>query len=406
MDRVYINSLRNHFDSYNQMAFMSGPRQVGKTTIAHKLQSHFTESVYLNWDVIQDRERILQGQHFIEDIFPRHVLRDHKPLIIFDEIHKYKNWKNFLKGFFDLYKDVYHILVIGSAHLSIYQSDNDSLMGRYFSYTVFPLTLAEVLSPEYPKESFFRNSIQEDFLSSEAIENLFQFGGFVDPYLKKDHVFHNLWHATRRKQLIFEDIQTLTHIHDVYLIDVLSELLKKQTGQILNRTSLGKKIKTTTQTISRWMETLERFYYCFSVFPWHKNVTRSLIKEHKIYLWDWSVIEDEGARFENMIAVHLQKFVHFYCEQGLAKLELYYVRDIDQREVDFVITKNQQPWIMVEVKLSDLKISPHVFHFQKQLHSPYAIQMAYNMPPIKQSCFRDDHEIYVVPAQTSLSQLI
>lgn len=406
MDRIYINLLKKHFASYNQMAFMSGPRQVGKTTIAKKMQESFKESIYLNWDVVQDRERILQGQHFIEDIFPSHVLRDNKPLIIFDEIHKYKNWKNFLKGFFDLYKDLHHILVTGSAHLSIYQSGNDSLMGRYFSYTVFPLTLAEVLCADRANTSFFLDCQAEPSDLSATMENLFQFGGFADPYLKHDQAFLNLWHSTRSKQLIFEDIQTLTQIHDVYLIDVLSELLKRQTGQLLNRSSLGKKIKTTTQTVSRWMETLERFYYCFSVFPWHQNVARSLIKEPKVYLWDWSLVEDGGARFENMVAVHLQKFVHFYREQGLEKLDLYYLRDIDQREVDFIVTKNHKPYMLIEVKLSERNVNPHIFHFQKQLKATYVMQVVYNMEPTMQSCFRDDYQAYVVPAQTALSQLV
>lgn len=388
------------------MAFMSGPRQVGKTTIARKMQEFFKESIYLNWDVMQDREKILHGQNFIEDIFPSYVLRNAKPLIIFDEIHKYKNWKNFLKGFFDLYKDHYHILVTGSAHLSIYQSGNDSLMGRYFPYTVFPLTLAEVVCPIRTNAPLFLNPQTNPEDLSTITNQLFQFGGFADPYLKNDKAFLNLWHSTRSKQLIFEDIQTLTQIHDVYLIDVLSELMKRQTGQLLNRSSLGKKIKTTTQTVSRWLGTLERFYYCFSVFPWHKNVTRSLIKEPKIYLWDWSLVEDDGARFENMVAVHLQKFVHFYREQGLEKMELYYLRDIDQREVDFIITKNQEPYMLIEVKLSERKISPHVFHFQKQLKSAYIMQLVYNMEPTTQSCFKGDHQAYVVPAQTALSQLV
>lgn len=408
MDRLYTEFLKDIFGKYQQMIFLSGPRQVGKTTISKQLQDYFDESVYLNWDVIKDREKILSGQDFIEDIFPTHVLRDRKPLVIFDEIHKYKNWKNYLKGFYDTYKDDYHILVTGSAHLDIYQSGGDSLMGRYFCYTVFPLTLGETLAPFRA----LRNGISLKFIddpilnAEDVLTQLFNFGGYPEPYLKKDTQFLNMWQSARSKQLIFEDIQTLTHIHDVYLIDVLSELMKNQTGQLLNRTSFAKKIKVTTQTVSRWIETLERFYFCFSISPWHKNVTRSLIKEPKIYLWDWSLIEDEGARFENLVALHLKKFVHFYKERGIEKFDLYYLRDIDQKEVDFIITKNQVPYIMIEVKLSDKKITPHMLHFQKQLNAPYNIQLVYNMPSIKQTCFKNDSKIYTVPAITALSQLI
>lgn len=322
MDRLYTEFLKDIFGKYQQMIFLSGPRQVGKTTISKQLQDYFDESVYLNWDVIKDREKILSGQDFIEDIFPTHVLRDRKPLVIFDEIHKYKNWKNYLKGFYDTYKDDYHILVTGSAHLDIYQSGGDSLMGRYFCYTVFPLTLSETLAPfRALRNGISLNFIDDPILNAEdVLTQLFNFGGYPEPYLKKDTQFLNMWQSARSKQLIFEDIQTLTHIHDVYLIDVLSELMKHQTGQLLNRTSFAKKIKATTQTVSRWIETLERFYFCFSISPWHKNVTRSLIKEPKIYLWDWSLIEDEGARFENLVALHLKSLFIFTKKEVLKNL--------------------------------------------------------------------------------------
>jgi len=407
MDRIYTLILQWHFRRYAQMAFLTGPRQVGKTTISKALQKGFHESVYLNWDILADREKILFGQSFIEDILPSDVMREQKPLIIFDEIHKYKHWKNYLKGFFDLYKDHYHILVTGSAHLDIYRSGGDSLMGRYFGYTVFPLTLHEIIDPSvYTKskklESFFASPHSDNI---ESLKRLFVFGGFPDPYLQKNAQYSNMWRMSRAKQLIFEDIQTLAQVHDVQLIEVLSELIKAQTGQLVNRTSIAKKIKVTTQTISRWLETLERFYYCFTVSPWHKNVTRSLIKEPKLYLWDWSLIDDEGARFENMVAVHLQKFVHFYTEQGYAKFNLYYLRDIDKKEVDFLITQDNKPYLMVEVKLSDNKITPHMMHFQKQVRPAFSLQVVYNMDFVNQSCFKSE-QAYIVPALTLLSQLV
>ena len=165
MDRIYHAILKDHYKNYPQMAFLVGPRQVGKTTIAKQLQKDFSESIYLNWDVISDREKILSGQIFIQDIFPLYTLRDQKPLVIFYEIHKYKHWKNYLKGFFDLYKDHYHILVTGSARLDIYQAGGDSLMGRYFQYSVHPLTLRELLDSNmhaaYAKDFFAIPSVDE-----------------------------------------------------------------------------------------------------------------------------------------------------------------------------------------------------------------------------------------------------
>jgi predicted AAA+ superfamily ATPase len=405
MDRIYTQILKKHLVTYPQMAFLVGPRQVGKTTIATQLATQFNESIYLNWDVIETREKILSGQKFIEDIFPLNVMRSQKPLIIFDEIHKYKNWKNYLKGFFDVYKNNYSILVTGSARLDIYQAGGDSLMGRYFQYTVHPLTLSEVLSKQkVQKDTEFFQSPSND--KEMLLERLFQFGGFPDPFVHKAPEYSNLWQSTRLKQLIFEDIQSVAQIHDIQIIEVLAKMLKYQTGGLLNKSNLAKKIQVTVQTVSRWIDTLERLYYCFRIKPFHANVTRSLIKEPKIFLWDWSQVEEEGARFENMMAVSLLKFVNFWTEQGIARFDLYYLRDIDKKEVDFVVTKNNTPYLMVEAKLSSTTISPHISHFQKQINPIWSLQSVYNMNYIPQSCFKEDKQIYVVPARTLLSQLI
>lgn len=404
MDRIYDFVLQNHFAKYTQMAFLVGPRQVGKTTIALGMQKHFDQSIYLNWDVVKDREKIISGQDFIENIFPLHVLRDQKPLVIFDEIHKYKDWKNYLKGFYDIYKNYYHILVTGSARLDIYQSGGDSLMGRYFQYTVYPLTLGETINlHEFEDDVFLKPPKSDDH---NNLQNLLNFGGFPDPFLQKDNSYCAMWQNTRLKQLVFEDVQTIAQIHDIYLIEVLTEILKEQTGQLINKSSIGKKIKVTTQTVSRWIETLERFFYCFSIKPWHKNVTRSLIKEPKLYLWDWSLIKDEGMRYENMIAVSLMKFCKFFSEQGRANFELFYLRDIDKKEVDFLITKDRTPYMIVEAKFSQINLNKNIYHFQKQLQPLYTLQVVCNLKNINQSCFKDDSFIYCVPASTFLSQLI
>jgi predicted AAA+ superfamily ATPase len=149
MDRIYENLVYENLKKYPQMAFLVGPRQVGKTTIAKRLLKRFDETIYLNFDSVDDRKRILKGQSFIEDIFPTNVLRDASPLVIFDEIHKYKDWKNYIKGFYDLYRNSFKIIVTGSARLDIYQSGGDSLMGRYFKYNIHPLRVQEILKPRY-----------------------------------------------------------------------------------------------------------------------------------------------------------------------------------------------------------------------------------------------------------------
>jgi predicted AAA+ superfamily ATPase len=404
MDRIYKSLILKTIRTYPQMVFLVGPRQVGKTTLAKQIRQEFSESLYLNWDVVEDRQKILSGQKFVEDHFPINVLKEEKPLIIFDEIHKYKNWKNYLKGFYDLYKDHYHIMVTGSARLDMYQAGGDSLMGRYFQYHIHPLTTAELVfkNTDSPRDFPFQPPHK---IAEEDFHKLYSYGGFPDPFLHADDSYQDLWQSTRSKQLIYEDIQSVAQIHDIAILEVLTEIIKSQTGQMLNRSNYAKKLQVSTQTIARWIATLEQVYYCYAIHPWHKNVMRSLIKEPKLYLWDWSLVKDEGQRFENFVASHLIKFAHFWSNQGKGHFKLYYLRDLDKREVDFLLVKDEQPWLMVETKLSEQPLSRNLEIFQQQLQALWSFQIVKNKPYVDKNCF-DLKGTWQAPAMTFLSQLI
>lgn len=402
MRRIYQDVVLNHFKRFEQMLFLTGPRQVGKTTIAKNCQAEFEESLYLNYDIIKDRDKILSGQNFIENIFPLEVLRKQKPLVIFDEIHKFKNWKNYLKGFYDLYSKKFHILVTGSARLDLYRSSGDSLMGRYFQFRVHPISVAETVRTKI-NSNFFQIPKKPD---SQKFENLYQFGGFPNPFLQNDLSFFNRWQNLRYKQLFFEDIQTITQIQDIKQIELLAKLILSQSGQILNKSNLGKKIQVTSQTITRWCKTLEQFYYAFFIQPWHKNVTRSLIKEPKCYLWDWSLVKDPGAKFENFIASHLLKSIHFWQDSGLGNFDLFYLRDKDKKEVDFLVTKDEQPWILIEVKTNkNENLSKNIFHFQKQVKAEHVLQVNLEADFVNKTCLQNQDPV-IAPAKTFLSQLV
>ncbi len=186
---------------------------------------------------------------------------------------------------------------------------------------------------------------------------------------------------------------------------MLAILIKEQASQLLNYSSLAKKVGVTAQTVSRWVKILDRFYYCFTLKPWHKNVSRSLIKEPKIYLWDWSVIQDEGAKIENFVALHLLKFVDFFNEQGLGRYDLFYLRNLEKQEVDFLITKDQQPYLMIESKASNKNISKSLLDFSDQLKPKYSFQSVFNMDYVEKDVFQLDKSM-VIPLKTLLSQLL
>ncbi|MFA6038381.1 MAG: ATP-binding protein [Legionellales bacterium] len=402
MDRIYYNIALEHFGRGNEMLFLPGPRQVGKTTVSEALMAHFPGSHYLSWDTVETKSLILQGNKTLGETLNLNQLTHDKPLVIFDELHKYPDWKNFLKGFFDLYKNKAHIAVTGSSKLDVYQQGGDSLMGRYMPYRMHPLSVAEILRTQLPRQEIS----PPQAIDESAFNALWKFGGFPAPFLKAQERFHQQWNNLRHRQLFREDIKELTQIQEIAQLEMLFLLLKEQAGQLLNRDTLAKKLRVANQTIARWINTLESFYSVFTIKPWTSNIARSLIKEPKVYLWDWSNISDIGARSENFVACHLLKAIHFWTDMGYGEYELYFVRNKEKKEVDFLVVKQQKPWFLVEVKYANnSSISENLYFYQERLQTPYAFQVIIDMPYVDDDCFIH-HTPIKVPARTFLSQLI
>lgn len=380
------------------MAFLVGPRQVGKTTTSIKsLAGH----VYLNWDNQEHRKIILEGPTAVMSFSGGDKLSSKKKSIIFDEIHKYPNWKNFLKGFFDTYNRKFRICVTGSARLDVYKHGGDSMMGRYFIYRMHPLSIKEIATPTLTdvEISSPREIAESDF------NNLLIFGGYPEPYLRHNRRFYNKWNKMKLEHLFNEDLRDLSRISDIGRVKVLAEKLIISTGSSLNYSNLSNDIQVSVDTIRRWLDVLEAIYYCFRLRPFSKNVTRSLLKEPKIYLWDWSQLDDPGKRNENFVASHLLKATHYYNDMGFGHYELYYLRDKNRREVDFLVTKDSSPWFLVEVKTGKQPISESLKYFQKLIKAPHAFQVTFNMPYVNANCFKESEPVKV-PVTTFLSQLV
>lgn len=393
-----------HFQKNRQMLFLVGPRQVGKTTTSMDIASPKPNHFYLNWDVQEDRKLLLQGPEAVANALELETpkLGAGPSFVIFDELHKYRKWKTLIKGFFDKYSKKVQILVTGSAQLDIYQKGGDSLMGRYFLYRLHPFSVGELLSHSLSNTEIYPP--QE--IQKEEFRALYEFGGFPEPFLKRDPFFYSQWKRLRMHQLFNEDLRDLTKIQDFSQMEILAELLQNQAGRLTTYTSLANKINVSVDTVKRWMKVLKSFYYCFTLQPWSKNISRSLIKEPKVFLWDWSLVEDQGARIENFIASHLLKAVHYWTDRGFGEYGLYYLRDKEKKEVDFLVSKNKKPWFIVEVKASENHgLSKALYYYQEMTNAPHAFQVIFNMDYIDSDCFAAT-EPTIVPAKTFLSQLI
>ncbi len=399
MRRIYDDVLRDHFSKNRQMLFLSGPRQVGKTTTS--LQAGTPES-YLNWDNHLDRAIILGGSETVMKHIGGEKLKSHKHTLVFDEIHKYPHWKRFLKGFFDVYERETQIIVTGSARLDVYKRGGDSLMGRYFLYRIHPLSVREIIDPTFVEQEIRPPTPIKD----EDWNTLLKFGGFPEPYLQRNTRFWTQWKKLRIEQLFKEDLRDLSRIQELGQIRLLADLLAEQAGKLVEYTNLANKVQVTSPTVQRWIKTLSSLYYCFTLQPWSKNIGRSLLKQPKVFLWDWSLVDDLGARHENLVASHLLKATQFWNDAGLGDYGLYFIRDKEKREVDFLVTKNKKPWFLVEVKSSShAGISPSLYRFQQETKAPHAFQVCFDLPYVSRDCFEETRPI-IVPARTFLSQLI
>ena len=350
-------------DLKDKMVFVGGPRQVGKTTLSRDfVAAHFKSNAYFNWDNRADRKAIIAAS------WPGDA-----ELLIFDEIHKYRQWKGLIKGEYDKLKDTFKFLVTGSARLDLYRRGGDSLQGRYHYYRLHPFTLAETEGILYKSSILKELPIGQGF-HQDTLNELDVFGGFPDPYIKQSKRQLRRWHNEKIERMCREDILDIQSIRDIGNMKLLSDILSSKVGSLLSLNAIREDLEVSHRAVTHWMDILESFYYHFRIYPYSTKKIRSLKKEPKLYLWDWSEVEDEAARFENLIASHLLKFVHFITDYEGYRAELYFLRDVDKREVDFLVTIDAKPWFAVEAKLSDTNLSPNLLYFKERLSIPYIYQ--------------------------------
>jgi predicted AAA+ superfamily ATPase len=396
LKRLYQKVIEDHFSRNRQMLFLSGPRQVGKTTSS---LSVVPQERYLNWDNEMHRGLILAGPKTVALHFGILELQNPLPIVVFDELHKYRHWKRFLKGFFDTYEKQVRILVTGSARLDVYKRGGDSMMGRYFLYRLHPLSVRELVDSSMPTSPIAPP------VQCPAFELLLEYGGFPEPFLQRDARFSHQWQRLRMELLFKEDLRDLTRIQDIGQIEILAQLLTRQSGQLIDYTHLASQVKVSSPTIQRWIKALSNLYFCFTIQPWSRNISKSLLKQPKVFLWDWTMTHNPGAKNENFIASHLLKATQFWTDAGFGNYGLYYLRDTAKREVDFLVTKDDKPWFLVEAKTSMQALSSSLYHFQEQTKAPHAFQVVIDQPYVEQDCFAGSGPL-AVPAKTFLSQLV
>jgi predicted AAA+ superfamily ATPase len=325
-------------------------------------------------------------------------------VVLFDELHKYRGWKQLLKGFFDTYSDQVRIVVTGSSRMDIYRRGGDSLMGRYFLFRMHPFSVAETVSKDPPDPKRIVRPPKR--VKATDFDALWQHGGYPEPFLKRDPRFSRRWQSLRLEQLVREDIRDLTQIQQIDQLEMLVKLLVDRSAHQLVYHNLAKTVRVSVDTVRRWVNVLRDLHLGFLVKPWFKNVSRSLRKEPKWFLRDWASIKDPGDRSETFVACHLLKAVEGWSDMGLGTFELGYLRDKEKREIDFVVVQDGVPWFIVEVKHRDESKSASLKYFQDQIKAPLAFQVVIESDYVDADCFARRRGPVTVPARTFLSQLL
>ncbi len=378
-------------DLQSKMVFLAGPRQVGKTTLARQILASADAGGYFNWDNREDRKEIRATR------WP-----GGEALVVLDELHKWRGWKRWIKGEYDKHHPRLRFLVTGSARLDVYRRGGDSLQGRYRHYRLHPLTCAEVQGPEPDTAPVPGEEIQVPRRgSSEALEALLRFGGFPEPWIAQSARAHRRWQKDRLDRFFREDVRDLESIRDLSTIQDLADLLPERVAAPLSLNSLREDLESSHRALTHWMEILDRLYFSFRIRPFGTPRARTLRKMPKAYLWDWSLVENPGPRFENLVALHLLKLCHDLVDREGHEVDLTYVRDRSGRETDFLVRWRRKPWFAVEAKISGTRIDPSLAHFRDRLGVPHAYQVVLEGT-------RDfvENGIRVVPAHRFLAALM
>ena len=344
-------------DLQQKMVLLTGPRQVGKTTLSQQLLAEFPGGQYLNFDVAAHRA-VIQAQSW----------RHSAPLLVLDEIHKMPDWKNWLKGVVDGRAPGQAVLVTGSARMDTFRQTGASLAGRYFRLRLHPLSVREW-------------SEASQVAPQQALTHLLARGGFPEPVLASTEADAQRWRADYFAGLVREDVLEFSRLHEVNAMRLFAEMLRSRVGSPLSLASIARDLQLSPVTLGRYLDILEALFIVFVVRPWHRNIARATLQAPKVYFYDTGlVLGDEGLRFENLVACHLLKNVHWQQDTRGAAADLHYIRTKDEAEVDFCLSEGDALTHLVECKLADAKPHRALARFAAQWPQAQAIQLLRDCP--------------------------
>jgi hypothetical protein len=207
------------------------------------------------------------------------------------------------------------------------------------------------------------------------LPGLLRYGGFPEPFLKQDQRFYRRWQKERITRVVTQDLRDLETVKEISLLELLAELLPSRVGSPLSIKSLQEDLQVSPHSVERWLTIFENLYLCYRIVPYGAERPKAVKKANKLYLWDWAQIESEGARFENFIANQLLKYCHLREDVEGHRMDLRYLRDVDGKEVDFLVLEGRKPLFAVECKSGERQLSKALAFFKARYRIPRLYQV-------------------------------
>jgi hypothetical protein len=404
LDRPLYRHMWEELTREKRMVFMAGARRAGKTTLGEMIGQCYPNRVYVNWEIPEDRTRMIRNPTFFEETERRD---ESTPLVMFDEINRHRGWRRYLKGTYERFEGRYQFLVAGSSRLDQPQRRGDSLTGRYYLLHVWPFTQAELGRANLKAEAFFGNPQQVSMERHSELSALWRTiseqSGFPEPFLSGRKNSYRRWSRAYAEQLIREDIRDLTGVKGIGEMETLYHLLPAHVGRLLSVPTLAQGLQVAYNTIRSWLATLQRFFVMTCLAPWSQGVPRAIREGQKIYLWDVPRVRDPAARFENMVALELWRAVSNWNEMGYGRFSLNFIRTKDQQEVNFLLSDDGRPVLLVDARPHEQQPSAALLKFQSALKVP-AVQLVEAAEGYRRVS-NDAHSILIAPACDYLAGL-
>lgn len=339
-------------DLERKLVVLTGPRQVGKTTLARSLMSRYAPTQYLNWDIADDRA-----------VLQRASWERRSRLLVMDEIHKMPNWKAWLKGVVDGREPQQALLVTGSARMDTFRQSGESLAGRYLAWHLHPIGVREWCG-------------HSGSMPADALHHLMRRGGFPEPCLAASDELADRWRAQYYTDLVREDVLEFSRLHEITTMRLFLDMLRARVGSPLSLASMARDLAVSPNTLKRYLDILQALFIVFAVQPWHRNVGRALLQAPKVYFFDTGLVRDDpGARLENAVAAMLLQHVHYRRDARGKETGLHYIRTKDGAEVDFALSEGGELTHLVECKYADAALHRPLVRFAEQFAATEAVQL-------------------------------